>query len=75
MLGKITPIKGNLQRRIRVLRQTQNIITVNGKFAGKTRELFPVVSGKEITLTLASIKQAGWSPSGHYKPLRLMGSF
>lgn len=75
VLGKIIPIKGNFHRGIRVLRQMQNIIIVDGKSAVKTRELSPMVSGKEITLTLASIKRAGWSPSGHYKPLRLVGSF
>ena len=74
-LGKIIPIKGNFHRRIRVLRQTQNIIIVNGQSDVKTREFSPVVSGKEITLTLAFIKRAGWSPFGHHKPLKLVGSF
>lgn len=69
-LRKIILRKG----RIRLLRQIQNI-TINGKSAVQTRELFPVVSGKEIPLTLASIKQAGWSPSGYYKPLRFLESF
>lgn len=74
-LRKIILRKGNFHRRIRVLRQIQNIMTIDGKSAVQTRELSPVVSGKEIPLTLASIKQAGWSPSGHYKPLRFLGSF
>lgn len=31
--------------------------------------------GKEITLTFTSVEWAGWSPSGHYKPWRFVGSF
>jgi len=58
MLGKIIRIKGNFHRRIRVLRQTQNIITVNEKSAIKTRELCSVnLLGKRIHLPLPPLSR------------------